>query len=194
MVFSVQASIIDGSQGFVFDIVQSEYWFCRERHHDDIKERKIGLFRGIALYPVPLVTSYFPLQETFEILKVEILQVHACMCQGSVWEHKRIDSRCKNTVGGREQECSQVQQPPVTRDRMGIQYPTVFPAKPPAGHYWNLLSSPVELIRLLPVLIPTCPTHHFIVPPPTVEVDWTVSPMLQHRPAASSSLHITEYL
>lgn len=76
-----------------------------------------------------------------------------CMhvCQWSVWEFKRKESRCKNMAGGRERECSQVQQPLVTGDGRVSSIPRFLPAKPPAGHYRSLPSSPAELIRLLPV-------------------------------------------
>lgn len=77
--------------------------------------------------------------------------MHACVCQGSVWEFKRKERRCKNMVGGRERECSQVQQPLVTGDGRVSSIPRFLSAKPPAGHYRSLLSSPAELIRLLPV-------------------------------------------
>lgn len=79
-VFLVHAVIIDGSQGFVFSTVQSEYWFSSKKHHDDIKERKIGLYCSITLYPVPLITTKFPRQETFQIFKVDVLQGPSCMC------------------------------------------------------------------------------------------------------------------
>lgn len=73
---------------------------------------------SIALDPVPLITSNFPLQETFGSFNVGVLQipVHVCVCQWSVREYKRNKSRCKNMVGGGEHKGSQVQQPPVTRD------------------------------------------------------------------------------
>lgn len=80
VVFSVQAAIIIGLQEFVFSIVQSKYWFCREKHHDDIKEKKISLFCSITLYRVPLITSNISLQEIFWILKVNVLKVPQCMC------------------------------------------------------------------------------------------------------------------
>lgn len=129
--------------------------FCGEKHHDDIKERKIGLFCRIALNPAPLITSNFLLQETFRILKVDVLQVspppqkkktlHACMCVSveCVWEFKRKDSRCKNMVGGRERECSQVQQPLATGDARVSSIPRFLPARP-------LSKPPVQSCRAHP--------------------------------------------
>lgn len=111
----------------------------------------------------------------------------ACVCQWSVWEYKRNKSRCKNKVGGRQLEWSQMQQPPVTRDHRVSSIP------------WFSLPNPRVIIETSCLVlrsrsVPTCLTHSFIVPPPTVKVDWAISSMLQHRPAATCSLHITEYL
>lgn len=70
----------------------------------------------------------------------------------------------------------------------------------PVSHGFSLPNHPRVIIEASRPVLPSssvyylCPAHRFIVPPPTVEVDGAISPMLQHRPAAASSLHITEYL
>lgn len=146
----------------------------------------------IALGPVPLITSNFPLQETFGSLNVGVLQIpRACVCVSGNIKGTRAGAKTWSVVENiRAAKYNNRWSPGITVSSI----PRFPPAKPPAGHYWNLLSSSAELIRLLPALIPTRLTHRFIVPPPTVEVDWAVSPKLQHCPAAPSGLHITEYL
>lgn len=110
-----------------------------------------------------------------------------CMRVWTVWEHEENENRCKNRSGGGEHKGGQIQQQ-VTRDHslgnliwLSVQELRVdlyFPQ-----YTYNMYSHPTM-----------CITHHFVVLPPTMEVNWAISSMLQHRPAATSSLHVTEYL
>lgn len=61
----------------------------------------------------------------------------------------------------------------------------------------KLLKPPVQSCNtdtIRPELKSGWGTHRFVIPPPTMEVDGTVSSVLNHRPTPASGLHITKHL
>lgn len=119
------------------------------------------------------------------------LQYMTCVCdcewvciwmRGSMtgWASK---SRCNNRGGGREHKGGQVQQPQVTWDHRLASIPRLSML----NHPWLVIGTSCPILKywcFLPICIimypnPShCRTHHFVVPPPAIEVNRSVSAML----------------